>query len=424
MNGLFNEATYFNAVPESVAEMLKHLDEWGGPSTYPHMAAGWAVALDTPFTWTKQVASTFGGTRNGMVIHWPKGIQAKGELRTQFSHVTDIAPTVLEAAGLPFPKSVDGTEQTPFAGESLAYTFEDAKAKTRHPTQYFEILGNRGMYHDGWLAGTVHRAPWEYVPRRPLKDDIWELYDTTNDFSLTNNLAAQNPAKLKELQELFMREGAKYHVLPIDDRTMERFDPVLAGRPDLMGKRTELTVYEGMTGMMENAFINIKNRSNTVTAEVDVPQGGADGVILCQGGRFGGWALYLKDGKPTYTYNWVGLQKYTVASTQALPAGKVTLRYEFAYDGGKPGSGGMGAIFVNGKKVAEARIEHTNAAMFSADDAADVGVDEGTPVADYSHNRFTGTIEKVTISVSEAKLGAQEKEQLKHTNEAAARARE
>ena len=403
MVGLFNEATYFNAVPETVQEQLKHLDEWGGPTTYPHMAAGWAVATDTPFTWTKQVASSFGGTRNGMVIHWPKSIKAKGETRTQFSHVTDIAPTVMEAVGLPFPKSVNGSEQTPFEGASLVYSFGDAKAKTRHPTQYFEILGNRAMYHDGWLAGTVHRAPWEYTPRRPLAEDVWELYDTRNDFSLANDLAAKNPEKLKELQDLFMTEGAKYHVLPIDDRTMERFDPKQAGRPDLMGARTSLAVYEGMTGMMENAFINIKNRSNTVTAEVEVPTGGAEGVILCQGGRFGGWSLYLKNGKPAYTYNWVGLQRYTVASPQALPAGKATIRYEFVYDGGKPGSGGMGVLFVNGQKVAEARIEHTNASMFSVDDAADVGIDEGTPVIeDYqagAKSRFTGKIIKVTVEV-------------------------
>jgi len=403
MVGLFNEATYFNAVPETVQEQLKHLDEWGGPTTYPHMAAGWAVATDTPFTWTKQVASSFGGTRNGMVIHWPKSIKAKGETRTQFSHVTDIAPTVMEAVGLPFPKSVNGTEQTPFEGASLVYSFADAKAKTRHPTQYFEILGNRAIYHDGWLAGTVHRAPWEYTPRRPLAEDVWELYDTRNDFSLANDLAAKNPEKLKELQDLFMTEGAKYHVLPIDDRTMERFDPKQAGRPDLMGARTSLAVYEGMTGMMENAFINIKNRSNTVTAEVEVPTGGAEGVILCQGGRFGGWSLYLKNGKPAYTYNWVGLQRYTVASPQALPAGKATIRYEFAYDGGKPGSGGTGVLFVNGQKMAEARIEHTNATMFSSDDAADVGIDEGTPVIeDYqagAKSRFTGKILKVTVEV-------------------------
>jgi arylsulfatase len=410
--GLYNEMTYFNAVPETVQDQLKHLDEWGGPNTFPHFAAGWAVACDTPFTWTKQVASSFGGTRNGMAIHWPKGIKAKGEIRTQFSHVTDIAPTVMEATGLPFPKSVNGTDQTPFEGASLVYSFDDANAKTRHATQYFEILGNRAIYRDGWLAGTVHRAPWEYVPRRPLAEDVWELYNASEDFSLANNLASKDPAKVKEMQDLFMSEGAKYHVLPIDDRTVERFDATQAGRPDLMGGRTSLTVYEGMTGMMENAFINVKNRSFTVTAEVEVPQGGADGVILCQGGQFGGWSLYLKNGKPTYTYNWVGLKKYTVASPQALPAGKATIRYEFAYDGGKPGSGGTGVLFVNGKKMAEVRIEHTNANTFSSDEGADVGVDEGTPVADYSHNRFTGKIAKVTISTKPADLSAKDKEEL------------
>lgn len=402
MVGLFNESTYFNGVEEQLADILKKIDELGGPMSYNHYAAGWAVAGDTPFTWTKQVASSYGGTRNGMVIHWPKRIKVKGEVRSQWHHVVDIAPTVLEAAGLPFPKSVNGTAQKPFEGVSLAYTFDDSKAKSRHPTQYFEILGNRAIYHDGWLAGSVHRAPWESTPRAPFPDDTWELYDTSRDFSLANDLAAQNPNKLQEMQALFMREAVKYNVLPLDDRTMERFDAAISGRPDLMGGRTSLTLHEGMTGMMENAFINVKNRSKTLTAEVDIPPGGANGVILCQGGRFGGWSLYLKDGKPSYTYNWVGLERYTVAAPQALAAGKATVEFEFAYDGGGRGKGGRGTLSVNGQKLAEGRIERTNATMFSVDDAADVGIDEGTPVTeDYPErdNKFTGRIEKVTVEV-------------------------
>ncbi len=410
--GLFNEYTYFNGVHETVQDILKHYDELGGPATYPHYAAGWAVAGDTPLTWTKQVASSFGGTRNGMVIHWPKGITAKGEVRTQFHHVIDIAPTILESAELPEPTSVNGTAQTPIEGVSLAYTFADANAPSRHTTQYFEIFGNRSIYHDGWLAGTVHRAAWEFKPRGPLLDDKWELYDTRNDFSLANDLAEKNPTKLKELQALFLKEAVKYHVLPLDDRTLERLNAALAGRPDLMAGRTSLTVYEGMAGISANAFINTKNRSHTITADVEISQSGANGVILAQGGRFGGWSLYLKDGKPTYTYNFLGLQRFTIATPQPLAAGKATIRYEFASDGGI-GKGGLGTLVVNGQKVAEGRIEHTQCCAFSLDDATDVVVDEGTPVSEDHKdrdNKFTGKIHSVTVDLKETKAAHAEAE--------------
>ena len=408
--GLYNEMTYFNGVNETVQDILTHYDELGGPTTYPHYAAGWAVAGDTPFTWTKQVASSYGGTRNGMVIHWPKGITAKGELRSQWHHVIDITPTILEAAGLPEPKSVNGTPQTPIEGVSLAYTFADAKAPSRHTTQYFEIFGNRAIYDSGWLAGTVHRAAWEFKVRRPLEEDIWELYDTRTDFSLANDLAAKSPEKLKELQALFLKEAVKYSVLPIDDRTLERLNAALVGRPDLMAGRTSLTVYQGMLGMSENVFINTKNRSHTITAEVDIPKNAAKGVLLAQAGRFGGWSLYLKDGKPTYTYNWLGLQRYTVAAKQALPAGKATIRYEFAYDGGGVGKGGTGTLFVNGKKVATGRIDRTQCCAFSADEGADVGADEGTPVTEAYKVpfKFTGKIGKATIDLGDVKTADRE----------------
>jgi hypothetical protein len=405
MNGLFNEMTYFNGVEETVQDVLKHYDELGGPKTYGHYAAGWAVAGDTPFTWTKQVASSYGGTRNGMVIHWPKGITAKGEVRSQWHHVIDIVPTILEAAKLPEPKSVNGTPQTPIEGVSMAYSFANSKAPTTHTTQYFEIFGNRAIYSDGWLAGTVHRAAWEMKPRRPLEQDVWELYDTRSDFSLANDLAAKNPDKLKELQDLFLKEAVKYSVLPLDDRTLERTNAALVGRPDLMAGRTSLTVHEGMLGMSENVFINMKNRSHTITADVDIPKNGANGAILAQAGRFGGWSLYVKDGKPAYTYNFLGLQRYTVAASQALPAGKVNILFEFAYDGGGLGKGGTGTIFVNGKSVATGRIDRTQCCAFSADEGADVGADEGTPVTEAYKVpfKFTGRIGQVTIELKEMK---------------------
>ena len=402
MNGVFNENTFFNGVQEPIETQLKNFDKLGGPMAYSHYAAGWAVAGDTPFTWTKQVASNFGGTRDGIVVYWPKGIKAKGELRSQFHHVIDVAPTVLEVAGLPQPKMVDGIPQIPIQGVSMAYTFDDAHAKGRHDTQYFEIAGNRAIYHDGWLAGTVHRAPWERQPRAMLKDDEWELYNTDDDFSLANDLASSNPTKLKEMQDLFLQEAIKNHVLPIDDRGVERLNPALAGRPDLMAGRTSLTVYSGMVGMMESAFINIKNRSYSITADVEVPKKDANGVIICQGGRFGGWTLYLKNARPIFTYNWVGLQSYTISGMQPVPAGAATIRFEFVTDGGKLGAGGTGSIFVNGTKVATGRIENTNGLLFSADEGADVGLDEGTPVTeDYAgpNNRFTGTINSVTIDL-------------------------
>jgi len=408
MNGMFSEMTYFNGVQETLPDMLKHYDDWGGPSTYPHMAAGWAVAGDTPFSWTKQVASNFGGTRNGMVVYWPKRVTAKGEVRSQFHHVIDIAPTVLEAARLPEPKSVNGTVQEPLEGVSMMYTFDAAKAEGRHKTQYFEIFGNRAIYGDGWFAGTVHRAPWESTPRAALLEDTWELYDTRADFSLANDLAAKNPAKLKEMQDLFMKEAVKYRVLPIDDRFLERINAKMVGRPDLMGDRASLTLHAGMKGMSENVFLNIKNRSLTIAADVDIPQGGANGVIIAQGGRFGGWSLYMKGSKPIYVYNFLGIQRFTVASAQAIPAGKATVRFEFAYDGGGLAKGGLGTIYVNDKKVAEGRIERTQPMIFSADETADVGEDDATPVTeDYKayDNKFTGKILKVKIDIGEMGAG-------------------
>jgi arylsulfatase len=403
MNGMFNEYTYFNRVQEQVPDLLKVLDRWGSPETYPHMAAGWAVAFDAPFMWTKQVASNYGGTRNGLVVHWPKGFESRGEIRSQFHHVIDVAPTILAAAGLPEPTVVNGTPQRPIEGVGMAYTFDDAKAADRHVTQYFEILANRAIYHEGWLAGTVHKAPWEAEPRRALDADVWELYDTRSDFSLANDLAASNPAKLKQLQALFLEEAEKYQVLPLDDRSIERAVPAIAGRPDLMAGRSSLTLSEGMAGMQENVFLNVKNKSKKLTAEIEVPKGGANGTILCQGGRFGGWALYVKDGRPAYDYNFLGLERATIAAASPLPPGKATIELDFRYDGGGLGKGGQAVLRVGGKQVAAGRVERTQPLLFSADETADVGVDLGTPVVEAigaeARSRFNGRISSVTVEI-------------------------
>ncbi len=402
--GMFNEMTYFNAVAEKVEDLLPKLDQWGGPFTFPHMASGWSVAFDSPFSWMKQVASDFGGTRNGMVVHWPDAIPEGGELRSQFGHVIDIAPTILEAAMLPEPKSVNGTPQTPMAGTSLLYSFNDAGAKERHTTQYFEIFGNRAMYHDGWFARTIHRAPWETAGLPPLETDEWELYHVREDFSLSNDLADRNPDKLNELKALFDRDAERFNVYPIDDRVIERTNPAVAGRPDVMKGRTSLTLYDGMNGMLENTFLNVKNQSKRITAEVEIPAGGADGVLLTQGGRFGGWSLYMKDGKPAYTYNFLGLSRDVVAADEPIAAGKATIVLDFEYDGGGPGKGGMATLSVDGQQVARGRIQRTQPNVFSADETADVGLDNQTPVAEgigigRDETRFTGKIAKITLEV-------------------------
>ena len=403
MIGMYNESTYFNGVPETLDMQLKKINELGTEHTFNHFAAGWAVAGNTPFTWTKQVASNFGGTRNGMVVHWPMGIKAKNEVRSQFHHVIDIAPTIYQAVGIPAPKSVDGIEQKPLEGVSMNYSFDDANAPDTHKTQYFEMAGNRAIYHDGWFAGTVHKAPWEAKPRHPLNDDVWELYNVNEDFSQANNLADKYPEKLVELQKLFLDEAVKYHVLPIDDRTLERFDAAIAGRPDLMNGRTRLTLFEGTSGITENAFINIKNTSLSIVADVDV-SAKASGVMICQGGDFGGWSFYIKDGKPTYTYNWLGLEQFTVSSKQKVTKGKHALKLDFAYDGGR-GAGGIASIYMDNVKVGEGRIAKTESNVFSLDETADVGEDLNTPVVmSYKgKTKFTGRIEKVSVETFPAK---------------------
>jgi len=397
MIGVFNENTYFNAVQETMDMQLRVIAKLGSEHTYAHFAAGWAVAGNTPFTWTKQVASNFGGTRNGMVLHWPAGFKSRNEVRSQFHHVIDVAPTIYEATGIPAPTMVNGIAQRPMEGISMVYTFDAPTAPDMRNTQYFEMLGNRAIYHKGWFAATIHKAPWEGKPRRPLTEDIWELYNADEDFSLANNIAEANPEKLEALKKQFMEEAVKYNVLPIDDRSIERFDPVIAGRPDLMNGRTKLTLYEGAKGIPENAFINVKNTSLTITADVEVPAN-ANGVIVCQGGDFGGWTFYMTNGKPSYTYNWVGLASYTISSAQRVTPGRHTITFDFEYEGGR-GAGGTGTISVDGKKAAEGKIDKTNSNTFGIDESADVGTDENTPVhlAYAKKERFTGKIMTVTL---------------------------
>jgi len=401
-DGTYNEMLALNGIVSDISSQLPHIDEWGGPTTFPHFSIGWAHAGNTPFQWTKQVASHFGGTRNPMVLSWPARIRnARGEVRSQFHHVIDVAPTVLEAAGLPEPAMVNGTKQYPMDGVSMVYTFDDPKAKDRRTTQYFEMFANRAIYHDGWVAATRHSIPWLMVAQLPpFEKDRWELYNVAEDFSQANDLASKNPQKLKEMQDLFTKEAIRNHVFPLDDRRTERFDARIAGRPDLMGPRTSLTLYEGMTGIMENAFINIKGRSYTVTADVEVPRGGADGVVIAQAGRFGGWSLYMKDSRVHEVYNFGGLEWSTVSSPQPLEPGRHTVRYEFAYDGGKPGSGGTSRLSVDGKPIGEVRVPRTMPFMYSADEGVDVGVDNETTVTEeykQGDNKFTGRILKVTV---------------------------
>ncbi|WP_283431087.1 arylsulfatase [Neorhodopirellula lusitana] len=405
LTGTFNELVHLNGIfdAETTDSMLARAKDWGGPNSFPHYSAAWAVATDAPFTWTKQMAADFGGTRNGMVMHWPKGIQSKGEVRSQWHHVNDVAATVLEAAKLPQPTMVNGVQQKPLSGVSMLYAANDAKAKDRHTKQYFEMFGNRAMYNDGWMARVVHTVPWVGKPERTFQNDIWELYNIDEDFSLTNDLAAKHPDKLKELQDLFEKEAIANSVYPLDDRLYERFNAAIAGRPDLMGTRTSLTLSHGMTGILENTFINEKNTSKTIVANVDL-KGNDRGVILCQGGKFGGWALYMDKGKPAYTYNWFGLDSYTITSPKAIDKKSAEIKLVFKYDGGGNGKGGQATLYVDGEKVADGRVEKTEPAVYSADETADVGQDDATPVADkvfkdVEDSKFTGHVNDVTISI-------------------------
>lgn len=405
VNGAFNEMANFNgmAALETPEFLRSKMDELGSPTSYNHYAVGWAWAMDTPYQWTKQVASHWGGTRNGTIVHWPAGIAEPGGLRSQFTHVIDIAPTVLEAAGLPEPISVNGVQQAPIEGTSMLYAFGDEAAPERHDLQYFEMFGNRGIYHRGWSAVTKHRTPWVMVGGTlpPFDEDLWELYDGSTDFSQARDLADKHPDVLARLQRLWLIEATKYQVLPMDDRVSERLDPALAGRPTLVRGDTQV-FYAGMGRLSENSVVSVKNRSFAVTADVDVPAAGAQGVLIAQGGRFGGWAAYVHDGRLAFVYNVLGIQEFLVVADSPAPEGRHQLRAELAYDGGGLGRGGDVTLYVDGAVVGVGRVGATQPLVFSADETTDVGRDTGTPVGSgytTATSRFTGRIHWVQLDV-------------------------
>ncbi len=407
LHGTYNEMINFNGAStlETPEFLMARLDKLGGPESYNHYAVGWAHALDTPYQWTKQVASHFGGTRNGTIVHWPKGIQGKGELRSQFHHLIDVAPTILELAGLPEPLFVNGVQQHPIEGVSMAYSFNNAKAAEQHETQYFEMFGNRGIYHKGWTAVTRHKTPWLLVGEKTpaFDDDTWELYDTNKDWSQAENLAKQMPEKSHELQRLWLIEATRCNVLPLDDRIAERMNSDTAGRPVLIKGKSQI-LFGGMGRLSENSVLNLKNKSHSVTAEIVVPTTGAEGVIVAQGGNIGGWSLYAKGGKLKYCYNLLGIQYFYAESSSALSPGDHQVRMEFAYAGGGLGKGGTASLYVDGKKVGEGKVGATAAMIFSADDGCDLGVDTGSPVSpDYGSrgNEFSGRVKGVQLAIAE-----------------------
>ena len=401
-NGCFNELVILNGAIglETTEFMVSRIDDFGTPDAYNHYAVGWAHAMDTPYQWTKQVASHWGGTRNGTIVHWPAGFAARGEVRSQFHHVIDVAATVLDAAELPQPMSVNGVQQAPLHGVSMAYSFDDAGADERRTTQYFEMFCNRGIYHQGWTAVTRHSTPWVATEMPAFDDDVWELYGP-DDWSQAYDLADDQPDKLAELQRLFIMEAGKYNVLPLDDRRFERFNPDLAGRPQLVRGTSQL-LFGRMGRLSENSVLANKNKSHSITAQIDVPDAGANGVIIAQGGAFGGFALYAKDGKPAYCYNLFGLQRFKVYGEDPISAGEHQVRMEFTYDGGGLGKGGDVKLYVDGEQVGEGRVDGTVPMLFSADETTDVGSDTATPVSDdygQKDSEFTGTVRWVQLDI-------------------------
>jgi arylsulfatase len=404
LNGCFNEIAVLNGMGtiETPEFLMSKIDKFGSPEASNHYAVGWAHAMDTPYQWTKQVASHWGGTRNGTIVHWPKGIQAKGEVRSQFGHVIDVAPTVLEAAGIPAPTIVNSIQQAPLEGVSMLNMFNDAEAAEKHETQYFEMFCNRGIYHKGWTAVTRHGVPWVGAYERTFDEDVWELYDTNTDWTQSKDLAKENPEKLAELQRLFLIEATKYGVLPLDDRSFERFNADLAGRPQLIKGKTQM-LFGGMSRLPEHAVLQMHNKSYSLTAEIEVPESGANGVIVSMGAGIGGWSLYAKDGVLKHCYNFFGIENYFAEGQQVIPAGKHQVRMEFAYDGGGLAKGGSVSLYVDGKKDGEGRVEMTVPMLFGTD-TCDVGRDAGSPVSpDYTSkdSEFSGTVNWVQMDIDE-----------------------
>jgi arylsulfatase len=420
MQGTTNEVgTAANGVKESIPFLLSMIDELGGPRTYNHYPVGWAHAMDAPMQWTKQIASHFGGTRNGLVISWPARIRDKGGLRSQFCHVIDIVPTIYEAAKISPPKVLDGVEQKPLDGVSLVYTFDNAAAPTQHATQYFEMFGNRAIYKDGWIASTTPlRLPWVTIGFEPSPDDFkWELYNINEDFSQANNLVEKYPQKLKELQDAFDVEARKYNVYPLDSSFASRADPAI--RPSLTRGRSEFTYFPGMIRIPEGSAPDFKNKSWTIAAEVTIPEGGATGVLATMGGRYGGWALLMQDGKPEFAYAYSNQpeHKYRVVSDQPLTPGNHIVRVKFEYAGGGIGKAATARLLVDEKQVGQGQIPQTIGVRFSLDETFDVGEDTGTPVLeDYEAKmpfRFTGMLRRFVAVLEPSKLSAEEQQRLR-----------
>ncbi|NJK37277.1 MAG: arylsulfatase [Oscillatoriales cyanobacterium RM1_1_9] len=399
--GTCNEMLNLNGLNLTMEDNRRCYDIWGGPETSPHFAVSWAWAMDTPFRWTKQVASYFGGTRNAMVVSWPEKIKEKNGLRDQFHHVIDIAPTLYEVAGIEAPRFHNGIPQKPIEGVSMAYSFESngAKAEDARQTQYFEMFGHRALYDNGWMAAAFHnRVPWVTAGTVPFDQDQWELFNLDEDFSQAKDLSTEQPEKLEEMQAQFLLEGGKYGVFPLDDRFAERTDVTL--RPSFTSGRDHFEFFPGMTNLSEGTAPNVKNLSHSIAADLVIPEQGAEGVILAMGGTTGGYTLFIKDGKLTYDYNWFDLERTAITSATEVPTGKVNVRFDFDYDGDGAGKGGKGTLFINNRKVAEERINKTVAGRFGVDTFG-VGLDTQAPVSKAYKPpfKFTGEIEKVTIDI-------------------------